>query len=120
MKILQALFVASAIASLAVVTAQAGELHGKAKPLDQTKGCGAYGAGFRRVPGSKTCVKIGGWVRAQSSSRGAGVNWSALNGKNFGTATTAPAARGYITTDVRTPTSYGTVRAYLSVGVDRQ
>lgn len=117
MKIIQTLVLCAAILALAG-SVRADEIHGKAKPLDQSKGCSAYGAGFRRLPGSNTCVKVGGWIRAQSSTRGSSVNWSALNSHNFGTTGAVPAARGYVATDVRTPTSYGPLRAYLSVGVD--
>lgn len=120
MKLVRTLFLASAIFPLMVGTTLAAELHGKAKPRNQANGCGAYGAGFRPVPGSDACVKIGGWVRAQSSAGGHAVNWSGLNTNNLGTSAAGPAASGYITTDVRTQTGYGTLRAYLSAGADHQ
>ena len=33
------------------------------------KSCAEYGAGFKRVEGSNSCVKIGGYVRFQSGVR---------------------------------------------------
>ncbi len=33
------------------------------------KACAEYGAGFVRVEGTGSCVKIGGYVRAQRSTR---------------------------------------------------
>jgi Porin subfamily len=112
MKSLQSLVLGCAVALLAIGAAQAAELHGKTRPLGQAKSCSVYGAGFRRVPGSDLCMKIGGWVRAQSGAHSGGVNWKALNDSGTGT---AASASGYITTDVRKPTGYGTVRAYVSV-----
>jgi hypothetical protein len=114
MKSLQTLVLGFAAACFAIGGAQADELHGKTRPLGQAKSCGAYGAGFQRVPGTDLCMKIGGWVRAQSSARSGGVNWNALNESRTGA--TAGSASGYLTTDVRKPTGYGTVRAYVSVG----
>jgi porin-like protein len=114
MRSFQTLVLGCAVAGLAMNTAQAGELHGKIRPLGQAKSCRAYGTGFQQVPGSDLCIKIGGWVRAQSGAHSGGVNWKALNG----TGATAGSASGYITTDVRKPTGYGTVRAYVSVGAN--
>jgi len=109
------LVIGCALACLAIGAPQAAELHGKVRPLGQAKSCSVYGAGFRRVPGSDLCMKIGGWVRAQSTVHGSGVNWNALNEPG-----TAASASGYLTTDVRKPTGYGTVRAYVSVGAHGQ
>ncbi len=118
MRILQTLVVTCASAWLAISAAQAAELHGKTRPLGQAKSCTAYGAGFRRVAGSDLCMKIGGWVRTQSTAPSGTVNWKALNDAGSGAAT--PSASGYLTTDVRKPTGYGTVRAYLSVGANHE
>jgi hypothetical protein len=115
MKSLQTLLIAGAAALLAVGAASAAEQAAKGKPAGHAKNCSAYGAGFRYVPGADTCMKIGGWVRAETSG---GVNWGALNGNPAATGTTR--ARAYITTDVRKQTEYGTVRTYFSVGADRQ
>ncbi len=115
MKIFQTLFLGCAVACLAIGAAQAGELHGTTRPLGLAKSCAAYGAGFQRVPGTDMCMKIGGWVRTQSGTRSGGVNWNALNERG-----TAASASGYLTTDVRKPTAYGTVRAYVSVGAHQE
>jgi hypothetical protein len=101
---------------LAIGAASAADQHAKANPARHVKNCSAYGAGFQYVPGTDTCIKIGGWARAQASS--GGVNWGALNGNRAANNTVR--ARGYITTDVRKQTEYGTVRAYVSVGATHQ
>ena len=108
------LFLGCAAVLLAHAPARTAELHGKAKPAHE-KSCSFYGAGFRRAPGSNLCVKIGGWARAET---GNGINWGALN--TNAARTLAPQARGYLTTDVRRETGYGTLRAYFSAGVNHE
>ncbi len=115
MKIPRLLFLSCAAGLVALAPGHAAELHGKIKPLAREKSCSAYGAGFRRVPETDLCVKVGGWARAEASS-GKGINWGALNDR--AASTLAPQARGYLTTDVRGETGYGTLRAYFSAGVN--
>jgi len=40
----------------------------KAKPAGRLKTCSAYGAGFVNLPGTDTCVKVGGWVTVEGAS----------------------------------------------------
>lgn len=40
----------------------------KPKSAAKLKSCGAYGAGFVKVPGSDACVKIGGWVSVEGAA----------------------------------------------------
>lgn len=112
MKILRTLLSGVAAGLLVMGAASAAEQHAKGKPAGHAKNCSVYGAGFQYVSGADVCMKIGGWARAQAS--GGGVNWGALNDNPA--ANHAMRARGYVTTDVRKQTEYGTVRAYVSVG----
>jgi hypothetical protein len=41
----------------------------KAAPIGRANPCSSYGEGFANVPGTDTCVKVGGYVRSE-----AGVN----------------------------------------------
>ncbi len=41
----------------------------KAQPEKRAKSCEEYGAGFKPIDGTGTCVKIGGYVRMQGSAR---------------------------------------------------
>jgi hypothetical protein len=41
----------------------------KAQPDKRAKACEEYGAGFKPIDGTGTCVKIGGYVRMQGSVR---------------------------------------------------
>jgi hypothetical protein len=41
----------------------------KAQPEKRVNTCAEYGAGFVRVEGTGTCVKVGGYMRMQGSTR---------------------------------------------------
>ena len=75
--------------------------------------CSLYGAGFYYIPGTDTCIKIGGFVRAE---------WNVNSNGSFGPITAASYTRGtqteytrtrFVTSfDVRSQTEYGTLRSY--------
>jgi hypothetical protein len=118
MKTVQALLFAAAAGFLAVGAATAGEQNAKHNAAADAKRCSEYGPGFHYLAGADACLKIGGWVRAEAGG-GSGINWGALNA-NPGATSTGVGAKGYLTTDVREHTEYGTVRTYLSVGATHQ
>jgi len=61
----------SAAVIMAVVGAQAADLPSKkAAPATYVKICDAYGAGFFYIPGSDTCLRVGGYVRVDYDYRG--------------------------------------------------
>ncbi|MBX9740438.1 MAG: porin, partial [Beijerinckiaceae bacterium] len=65
MKLVKSLLLGSATAFVAAAGAQAADLPSrKAAPASYVKVCDAYGAGFFYIPGTDTCIKIGGRVRA--------------------------------------------------------
>ena len=82
--------------------------------------CSLYGAGFYYIPGTDTCIKVGGWVRLQTAYGYAG-NMSngplSGNANNRSTTDYNSRNRGYITADARSQTEYGTLRAYIAVGL---
>lgn len=41
----------------------------KSHTTTHEQSCSAFGAGFVKMPGTEACVKIGGWVRMEGSSR---------------------------------------------------
>jgi hypothetical protein len=119
------LFLGTAALLLGLGAGQAAEIHGETQPARQARACSQYGSGFRYVPESGICMKIGGWLRSGVSggSAGAGaINWGALNGSANDRATSdiGLPTSGDITTDIRKRTGYGPVRAYISVGVNHQ
>ena len=66
MSFTKSLMLGSAAALATVVGAQAADLPSKkAAPATYVKICDAYGAGFFYIPGSETCVKLGGVARLE-------------------------------------------------------
>ncbi|HEX2256506.1 MAG TPA: porin [Afifellaceae bacterium] len=63
---LKSLLFGSAAALMAVTGAQAAEplIEPIAEPVDYVRICDAFGTGFFFIPGTDTCLKIGGYVRA--------------------------------------------------------
>ena len=96
----------------AATTAQAADLPVAPEPVDYVRVCDAYGARFYYIPGTETCLRVGGRVRTQFvvnnvledgafSDRDAdGYSWL---------------ARGYVYLDARTATEFGTLRSYVSI-----
>ena len=73
------------------------------------KVCSAYGAGFFFIPGTDTCLRIGGYVRIEYDNR----KDVATGATGLSASTAGWYTRGVITTDARTATPYGTVQAYI-------
>ena len=65
MKMVKSLLLGSAAGLVALSGAQAADLPVKAKPVQYVKICSLYGAGFYYMPGTDTCIKIGGAVRSE-------------------------------------------------------
>ena len=121
MKMVKSLLLGSAAGLVAVAGAQAADLPVKAKPVEYVKICSIYGAGFFYIPGTDTCIKIGGWVRAeygfQTGNSSVQYNQGPAGQNNR---ITSPEynwrARWVTSIDVRTQTEYGTLRAYSRAG----
>ncbi|MDI3471396.1 MAG: Porin, partial [Pseudolabrys sp.] len=97
---------------------------GFAGPIRQrvqyVKICSLYGAGFYYIPGTDTCIKIGGYVRAELNYQAGGSFkpfgiGSAYNLDNPLRDRSTVRARGGITVDVRSQTEYGTLRSYATI-----
>ena len=86
------------------------------------KVCSLYGAGFYYMPGTDMCIKIGGWVRFQTTygNDNGSTTWGPYAGNpNIRTTSNFEMLeRGYITADAREQTAYGTARAYIDVGIN--
>ncbi|MCT4654207.1 MAG: porin [Cohaesibacter sp.] len=61
---IKSLLISSAAALVAAGSAQAADLP-VAEPVEYVKVCNAYGAGYHYIPGTETCFKIDGFVRAE-------------------------------------------------------
>ena len=77
MKMVKSLLLGTAAGLVAIAGAQAADLPVKAKPVQYVKICSLYGAGFYYIPGTDTCLKIGGWVRLYTLY---GANGNSTNG----------------------------------------
>ncbi|MCS0493614.1 porin [Ancylobacter sp. GSK1Z-4-2] len=96
------------VAGLAMVgTAAAADLPVKAKAAEYVKICSTYGAGFYYIPGSDTCLKIGGFVQTDYYYQ----DFSYLPKDEYQDSYFL--ARGALRVDARTQTEYGTLRSYF-------
>src|ERR1700730_17499025 len=67
MKMVKSLVLGSAAGLLAMGGAQAADLPVKAKAVEYVKICSLYGAGFFYIPGTDTCIKLGGYMRVDTT-----------------------------------------------------
>lgn len=105
MKLVKSLLLGSAAGIAAVAGAQAADLPSrKAAPVEYVRVCSAYGAGFFFIPGTDTCLRVGGRVRAEYT---VGTRYG-RGQDGFGTR-----SRGRLNVDARTATAYGTLRAFF-------
>ena len=70
MKMVKSLLLGSAAGVVAVAGAQAADLPVKAKPVQYVKICTLYGDGFYYIPGSDTCIRFSGYIRADYNYNG--------------------------------------------------
>src|SRR5439155_19139335 len=64
------LILSSAAGLMALSGAQAADLPVKAKAVEYVRICSLYGAGFWYIPGTDTCIKIGGYLRVDTTFNG--------------------------------------------------
>ena len=74
------LILGSAAGLIALSGAQAADLPVKAKAVEYVRICSLYGAGFFYIPGTDTCIKIGGYLRADTTFNGGAHGAPAWNG----------------------------------------
>src|SRR6201999_3120445 len=116
MKMVKSLILGSAAAFVAMSGAQAAGLPVKAKAVEYVKVCSMYGAGFYYIPGTDTCIRIGGYLRAEVTVNGSASGVAYINGagglQNRTTNDYVSRARIMMNIDTRTATDYGTVRTF--------
>jgi len=119
MKAAATFLLASATGLAVSATAGAADLPAKAKAAEYVKVCSLYGVGFYYIPGTDTCIRIGGQVRAEYAFFAGGSNiqnW----GSNQAFQDRASdyyfnRGRAYLNLDVRQQTEYGLLRSYAVV-----
>jgi hypothetical protein len=123
MTLMKSILLGSAAGIVAVAGAQAADLPTKkAAPAEYVKICNVGGMAGFIIPGSDTCLKIGGYITAQieAGNMETGYTWakqgSALTSSNanlrspFGYTT-----RAEVDLDARQNTSYGVLRGYAAM-----
>lgn len=120
---LKSLLFGSAAVLAAGTGAQAADLP-VAEPVEYVRICDAFGAGFYYIPGTDTCLRIGGNIRVESHyvfsddvgdedyfdfDFGFDIN---PDDEDFNNYTTR--ARGLVEWDARTQTDFGLIRAYIA------
>src|SRR3954464_14574795 len=117
MKMVKSLILGSAAGLLAMSGAQAADLPVKAKAVEYVRICSLYGAGFWYIPGTDTCMKIGGYLRIDTTFNGSSTQdapaWSGDPGQgNRYHNWFITRSRMALTVDTRTATEYGVVRTF--------
>src|SRR4026208_1404853 len=116
MKMVKSLILGSAAGLVARSGAQAADLPVKAKAVEYVRICSLYGAGFFYIPGTDTCIKLGGYLRVDTTVDGAPYDepaWSGDQGQgNRYRDYFASRSRMALTVDTRTATEYGVVRTF--------
>src|SRR6201992_246719 len=116
MKMVKSLILGSAAGLVAMSGAQAADLPVKAKAVEYVRICSLYGAGFFYIPGTDTCVKIGGYIRADLTVNGGKGGQPFYSGGGAIQERYANYYNDYsrfaLTVDTRTVTDYGVVRTF--------
>jgi len=105
---MKSLILGSAAAVLAVTGAQAADLPA-AEPVEYVKVCDTFGTGFFYIPGTETCLKIGGYARYELAYLEPQYGMSRIENHTF------TRARARLTFDARTMTEYGLLRSFIDI-----
>jgi hypothetical protein len=120
---LKTLLLSSAATFMVVGAAQAADLS-VAEPVDYVKVCDAFGAGYWYIPGTDTCLKIGGLVQVDiqfHSTAGEDLASSVRYDMQGGFSTAAHSASWNMQTEahldatVKSMTEYGPLTGFLSL-----
>ena len=82
----------------------------KAAPVEYVRICSTHGNGFFYIPGTETCLRVGGRVRAE---------YLYVEPIDRSQDTIGFRARGRINIDARTATAYGMLRTYIRMEMTR-
>ncbi|MEE1611031.1 porin [Microvirga sp. CF3016] len=111
MKLAKSLFLGSVAGLAAVAGAQAADLPAKkAAAVEYVRVCSTYGAGFFYIPGTETCLRVGGRVRAE---------FRYLEPSDRSEDAIGFRTRGRLNIDARTATAYGLLRTFVRFEMTR-
>jgi len=116
---IKGLVLGTAAGALAVTGAQAADLPVAPEPIDYVRVCDAFGPGYYFIPGTDTCLRVAGRIRADYNyfdfSRGFAALDSAFGTSQRSTNAYRFRARAYIYMDSRTNTEFGLLRTFTEV-----
>ncbi|MCD7109070.1 porin [Rhizobium sp. DKSPLA3] len=112
---IKSLLLGSAAALAAVSGAHAADAIVAAEPeaMEYVRVCDAFGTGYFYIPGTETCLKIGGYVRTELRFN---ENSYGANGRGDYDAY----SRGYLTFAAKNDTEYGTLSSYINLQADTE
>src|SRR6202012_4044194 len=117
MKMVKSLILGSAAGLVAMSGAQAADLPVKAKAVEYVRICSLYGAGFYYIPGTDTCITLGGYLLVEVVANANPVNTGNTSGaagaNNRFTNAFTWRSREDLNIDTRTATEYGVVRTFF-------
>ena len=107
---IKSLLLGSAAALAAVSGAQAADAIVAAEPeaVEYVRVCDAFGKGYFYIPGTETCLKIGGYVRTQLNYE---ENAFGRDGRGDYDART----KGYLTFEAKSDTEFGALTGYINL-----
>ncbi|MGE7370016.1 porin [Neorhizobium sp. NPDC001467] len=111
---IKSLLLGSAAALAAVSGAQAADaiVAAEPEPMEYVRVCDAFGAGYFYIPGTETCLKIGGYVRFQVDGR------SDFDLDGFGTVEDGgyrTNTRGHLVVQAKSDTELGTLTGLITM-----
>ncbi|NVK34781.1 MAG: porin [Rhodobacteraceae bacterium] len=101
-----------AAAAVAATGASAADLPVAPEPVDYVKVCDTYGATFYYIPGTETCLRVGGRVRVQYTLNNMAKNgaFDSYTSDNYGMY-----GKAYLFLDSRTSTEFGLLRTFAEM-----
>ena len=123
---IKSLLLGSGVMLLAMSSARAAdavEVVAEPEPMEYVRICDTYGEGFYYIPGTETCLRVGGYVRYDIGINSLG--WQdVLDKKDLAAGvlnlndTYYKRARAALELDARSETELGTLRAYSQINFD--
>ncbi|WP_068083908.1 porin [Polycladidibacter stylochi] len=104
----------AAAAAAAATSAQAADLPTAAEPVDYVQACDAFGAGFFKMPGKDTCIKVHGRIRAEVKS-GDLVDPTESKVDRARPMKTSYYVKGYVKLTSMTDTEIGMIKTYSEI-----
>jgi hypothetical protein len=120
---IKSLLLGSAAALVAVSGARAADavVIAEPEPMEYVRVCDVYGTGFFYIPGTETCLRVGGYIRYDVRVGDAIGNQDVIDKKDFASGgddlndTYEKRARFQLRVDSRSETELGTLRTYAAI-----